>query len=141
MKSDRTRDYILHEGVVTALKGGQVEVRIERTPSCQGCQAAGLCKAAKGGTSLVTATFQGEEPRVGESVTVEASVGQGLRAALWAYVAPLLLLVAVLGLTVALTHNEGASALAGIGSVAVYYLALHRFGGRLFKGLSFRVRR
>ncbi|MCD8266496.1 MAG: SoxR reducing system RseC family protein [Prevotellaceae bacterium] len=141
MGSRLNQDHILHEGVVTAVRGKQAEVRIQRASSCDACQAAGLCKAAKSGARTVTASFQGEEPRLGESVTVEGSVGQGLRATLWAYVAPLLLLVVVLSACVALTLGEGASALVAIGAVAVYYVLLHYFGGRLFVGLSFRVRR
>ncbi len=118
-----------------------MEVRIERTSSCTACAAAGLCKAAKASSSLVTASFEGEQPRVGESVTVEGTVGQGLRATLWAYVVPLALLVVVLSVCVALLHNEGAAALVAICAVAVYYLLLHYCGGRLLRGLSFRVRR
>ncbi len=141
MSENRTNALVAHEGVVTSVKGREVEVLIRQTPACEACAAASLCHAAEGRRAVVSATCPaGEMPKTGDRVVLEGTVGQGLRATVWAYVVPLVLLVGVLGAGVALLHNEGAAALLAIAVVAVYYVALHFAGKQLLRRLSFEVK-
>ncbi len=77
---------------------------------------------------------------MGESVVVEGVVGQGLRAALLAYVMPLVLMVGVLAVSVSLLHSEVWSALLAVLSVIIYFAVLHLAVGRIRPSLSFVVK-
>ncbi|MCD8302118.1 MAG: SoxR reducing system RseC family protein [Prevotellaceae bacterium] len=141
MSENRANAAIVHEGVVTSVKGREVEVLIRQTSACAACAAASLCHAAEGRNTVISATCPaGEMPKAGDSVVLEGTVGQGLWATVWAYVVPLVLLVGVLSLGVALLHNEGVAALLAIAVVAVYYVALHFAGKQLRRRLSFEVK-
>ncbi len=77
---------------------------------------------------------------VGDEVELLCRGGQGLRAALWAYVLPLAVLVVVLLLGVSLLGSEVLAALVSLAAVAVYYVLLHFARHRLMRGLRFEVR-
>ncbi len=141
MKGNRSGSSTLHQGIVTHVNGSQAEVRIERAEACASCSAARLCGAGKRGGHTVSASCpEGLRLSAGDTVVVQCSERQGLRASLWAYAVPLALLVAVVWLAGALLHNEGLAALLAIVSLAVYYTALHYAGRGLFERLAFEVR-
>jgi positive regulator of sigma E activity len=76
---------------------------------------------------------------VGEEVMVAVHRKVGLWAVAVAYVAPLVVLVAVLAVASAVGLNENIAALGSLGGVAVYYLLLWAFGGRVTQKVSFTI--
>ncbi len=141
MSSNITHTTILHEGVVISVRGSQAEVLITRSSACEACAAASLCHSAQGRQTVVSATCEGGfVPFAGDHVVVEATVGQGLRATLMAYVVPLVLMVVVLALAIPLLGSEALAALVALVVLAVYYVALHFMGRRMCQSLSFIVK-
>ena len=77
--------------------------------------------------------------RVGEEVLLTGSVEMGLTA-VWAYGAPLLLLMAVLLATLQVTTDEPLAALMALASLAVYYGVLYLNKNRLTRKFSFTIK-
>lgn len=67
-------------------------------------------------------------------------VNLGLRATLWAYAVPVVLLMAVLMLTYSVTQSEGKSAVAAMLSLIPYYTILYLLRDRLQRTFSFRIK-
>ncbi len=133
---------ITHEGVVTAVRGGEVEVCVRRASACADCAAAALCHTMGNGEAVVCAKCaDGIAPEVGERVMVELPAGQGLRATALAYVMPLALLVGGLALGIVLFGNELVGALMALALTVAYFASLRLMGGRVGRGLGFVVRR
>ena len=78
--------------------------------------------------------------QVGQQVTVVGRLGLGLRATLWAYVVPLLLLMAVLLAVSQVTGSEGLGALMCLLALVPYYGALYLFRNRLQRTFQFQVK-
>ncbi len=131
---------ISHEGKVISVNGSQVDVIIMQTSACAACAAANICRAAQQKQATVSARCEGTVPSVGDSVVVEASVGQGMWAMVLAYVVPLVLLVGTLSVGVTAMGNEVMSALMALAVVALYYVALHFVSPRLDRRIAFMVR-
>lgn len=120
---------ISHAGVIEAIAGDCVKVRIVQTSACAACKVAGHCNAAEAKVKIVdvfccdTAKYT-----TGDAVTVWAEKNVANKALLLGFGLPLLLLLGVLLVVLYLTDNEGVAALAALGSLLPYYflLWLHR---------------
>ena len=77
--------------------------------------------------------------RVGQVVTIVGSIGLGLRATLWAYVLPLVLLMCVMIGVAHYTGSEGLAALVSLGSLIPYYILLYLLRGRLQQRFTFQI--
>ena len=134
-------EYIEHSGVMVEMNEGHTVVRILQNSACSGCSVAQLCKSSESQEKLVD--VYGSVPpgvEVGSSVLLAGTVQQSLRAVLWAYVFPLVLLVAALALLVSLTGNESLSALVVLALMAIYYFVLGKtMRNRFSRELSFRI--
>jgi positive regulator of sigma E activity len=76
---------------------------------------------------------------VGEEVMVAVHRKVGLWAVAVAYVAPLVVMVAVLIAAAVFGFDEGFAALGSLGGVAIYYILLWVFGGRISEKVSFTI--
>ena len=77
---------------------------------------------------------------VGEDVLLTGSLEMGLKAVWWAYIAPLLLLVAVLLVAAEASGSEPLAALSALAVLAVYYGLLYLNRGRLTRKFSFTIK-
>ena len=78
------------EGVVIDIKDGRASVLIMESGGCQGCQSGGSCKSAKGGRVL-EATNRARA-QVGQRVVVGIDAGAFMKASIFVYMTPVLLL-------------------------------------------------
>lgn len=76
---------------------------------------------------------------IGEEVQIIAQKKQMFTAVVWAYVLPLVLLFAGVGIGTMLTFTEVHSALLGLLAVAVYYVFLFAINKILSKSLEFKI--
>ena len=131
---------ISHKGKVLGVNGNEVSVEIISQSACSACHASGLCSMSEAVSKVVEVKVP--DPSVfspGETVDVFLAPSMGLRAVLAAYVAPLLILVALCtGLSYA-GLGELYAGLSGLGGVALYYLGLYLSGGRLAGEYTFTV--
>lgn len=100
-----------------------------------------LCNSSESKNKLVE-VYAGDalSYKVGEEVCLTGSLEMGLSAVWWAYLAPLVLLVAVLLAASKATENEPETALAALGSLAAYYAVLYFNRGKLARKFSFTIK-
>ena len=117
---------VSHEGVITKLTDTEVEVKIVSMSACAACHAKSACTMSDQAEKVLTVPKpEGQEFQLFQKVKVVMAVGQGNKAAILAYLVPLVLLVAVLFAALSLGAGEGLAALIGIASLVPYYLLLY----------------
>ena len=131
---------IRHEGIVDSIDGQNVIVRITQSSACGGCQARNICHAAESKDKLVEVhcTDAGSFT-AGQAVTVAGAESLGIKAVLWAFGLPLILLLAALAAAMAATGNERMAVLAALGILVPYYIVLFLLRDRLKKDFQFRI--
>ena len=97
------RNIASHDGVVKAVKNGNVEVEIESTSACASCAAHARCGFAESKNKTVAVpTDEWRSYDVGETVRVNIDESRGLLAVWIAYVLPaVLMLAAIVAMSVA----------------------------------------
>ena len=131
---------ISHSGVIESIEEGCVHVRIVQTSACAACKVAGYCNAAESKEKIIdvfcdsVAAYQ-----VGQQVVVSASGQVAVKALLWAFGVPFVLLMAVLLLVLLLTGNEGWAALSALATLVPYYVLLWLLRDKMREQLAFRI--
>ena len=114
---------ITHSGVIDSIEDGCIHVRIVQSSACAACKVASYCNAAESKEKIIDVfTDSVAEYTVGQPVVVSTSGSVAVKALLWGFGMPFIVLVAVLFATWMLTANEGLSALCAIAALAPYYL-------------------
>ena len=131
---------ICHSGIVERIDDGCVHVRIVQTSACAACKVAGYCNAAESKEKIIdvycdsVAAYQ-----VGQQVVVSTSGQVAVKALLWAFGVPFVLLMTVLVLVLLLTANEGLAALSALAALLPYYLVLWLLRNKMREQLAFRI--
>lgn len=132
---------IEHNGTVERIMSHTVVVSIAQETACAACSVASLCHSAdKEQKSIEIVTPEASKYEVGQSVTIVGEVGLGLRAVIWAYVVPILLVVGVLMFVSYLTAREGLAAVIALSSLIPYYIILYSLRGMLQRRFSFSLK-
>lgn len=130
---------IEHEGIVEQTYNDHVTVRILSQSACAACHAKGVCTAADMQEKTIDASSdQSFSP--GDRVTLIGESRLGLRAAWWAYIFPLILLLGTLFITYAITQNENLAGLLSLGILVPYYLIIKYFYSHFLKTFSFTIK-
>lgn len=132
---------IEHNGTVERIMSHTVVVSIAQETACAACFVASLCHSAdKEQKSIEIVTPEASKYEVGQPVTIVGEVGLGLRAVIWAYVVPILLVVGVLMFVSYLTAREGLAAVIALSSLVPYYIILYGLRGMLQRRFSFSLK-
>ena len=132
---------IEHRGVVESILPHTIVVSIAQETACAACAAATLCHSSdKQEKKMEIACQDSSSYRVGQEVTIVGSMGLGLRATLWAYIVPLVVLMAVLITASRLTGNEGLGAVIALLSLFPYYILLFLFRNKLQRRFQFQIK-
>ena len=135
-----TPQHIQHQGRVESIDANLVRVKIIANSACSSCASRKACGMSESTEKIIEVkTHAADEFSVGEQVMVSVRRKVGLWAVVVAYVAPLVVMVAVLVVTSLLGLDEGVSALGSIGGVALYYLLLWIFGGKVGEKVNFTI--
>lgn len=129
---------ISHSGIVESVADGCVKVRILQASACGACKVAGHCHAAEAKEKIVEvygSDFTRYTP--GQQVVVSTSGDVAGRALLLGFGVPFVVLVGVLVLVLALTGDEGLSALCALAALIPYYGVLYLFRDRIRRQLTF----
>lgn len=119
---------------------GVVSVRILQSSACSSCSAAHLCKSSETKEKIVDVyTSASDSYEIGQQVRIVGEVSQGLVATWWAYVLPLIVMLAAMIVFSQFTDNDALVALAAIGILFVYYLCLYFMRERFEKAFAFRI--
>lgn len=128
---------INHDGIIEALDGEHIKVRIVQTSACLHCKIASHCSSADSKEKVVDIwTKNAASYRVGQNVQVVMSGRLGLKAVFIAFVTPLIIAFALIIIVLQLTaadglypvsepYNQGLAALSGIVAFSIYYTILY----------------
>lgn len=122
---------IEHEGIVDQISDKSIRVKIMSMSACASCHAKGACTVADMEEKEVEVPLAGNY-KVGQRVMVTGSTAQGLQAAWWAYILPILLLLLTLFVSFSLTGNEALAGLLAL-VVLVPYFGLIKLSEKFMK--------
>ena len=132
---------IEHRGVVERVMSHGISVSIVQETACAACAAAALCHSSEKQQKMIDVpVVNAMNYRKGQEVTLVGEIGLGLRATLWAYAFPLVLLMVALMLGTRLTGSEGWGAMIGLFALVPYYIVLYMLRNKLQRTFSFRVK-
>lgn len=140
MKSPK--DQIKHIGTVLSKEGNVLHIKMLQSSACAGCHAAKLCQSSESKEKEVDVnTAEAGRYEVGEKVLLVGSVRQGLKATVWAYMIPIVILVLVLLVAVQSGMGEALSAIVALGSLVPYFFVLWLQRDRFSTWFSFEVQK
>ncbi len=133
-------DRVDHLGEVVKVSDGSVSVSIQRQSHCAGCKAQSICGMdTSASTELVIRTS--ETYKVGDRVCILMERSLGFQALLLGYVAPFVVVLAVLTVLIAFGISEGLAGLLSLATLVPYYTCLYLVRNRLANRFTFQVQR
>lgn len=137
MKNEET---ISHEGIVTKITDDELEIKILAQSACAACHAKSACGMGEQAEKILTvARPKGRDFALNQKVNVRMAIGQGNKAAVLAYLIPIVLLLAVLFVCLGLGMNEGLAALVSIIALVPYYIVLYLKRDQLKKRFEYSI--
>lgn len=134
------KEEISHTGRITGITPGITTVEIISESACASCHASALCGMGESKKKVVEVPTTLGNWEVGQEVLVNLRKSMGMKAVWVAYVAPLIVLFAVLLILLGAGVGELASGLSGLGAVAVYYIVVFLFRDRLKSEYVFYIK-
>ncbi len=132
---------IEHQGVIKNIADHKVSVLILQQSACSSCHAKGACTAADSKEKMVDIDDYTGKYKINDLVTVVGQKSMGYKAVLWAFVVPIIILVAILVISV--THwsfGEIEAALAAMLSLVPYYAILYALRNRMANSFKFTIK-
>lgn len=135
------RTTITHKGIIKQIDKTHVTVQIMQASACAVCEAKSLCHSAESKEKMIeveavdAASFQ-----VGQEVMLVGTLSQGLKAVVYAYILPLVLMLAVLFLAISYGLDEALSALCAIAVLIPYYIVIFLLRHHLSRKFSFTLK-
>ena len=137
MKNTET---ISHEGIVTKITDDELEIKILAQSACAACHAKSACGMGEQAEKILTVPRpKGQDFTINQKVNVKMAIGQGNKAAVLAYLIPIILLLVVLFVCLGLGLNEGLSALISIVALIPYYIVLYLRRDKLKKKFEYLI--
>lgn len=134
------QETISHEGIITKIDDELLEIKITALSACAACHAKSACTMSDKEEKVLTVPRpEGQKFELLQKVNVIMAVNQGNKAAVLAYLIPILLLLTVLFVCLGTGLGEGLSALISIGALVPYYLILYLRRNNLKKKFDYRI--
>lgn len=131
---------ISHEGIITKIDEGNIEIKILSKSACASCNIKGACNMSEMQEKIITIPAPKDKNlSIGQEVKISMGLGQANRAVIFAYVIPLIILVAMIFILSTLKIEEGLNALISIGTLIPYYLILFLFRNRLKRKFEYEI--
>lgn len=134
------RRSVEHRGIVERIDGNVVMVKVERQSACAGCHAKGLCGESGQERIIEVRTPYANEFQPTERVIVALErESMGFMSVVWAYILPLILLLAVLFSAHALGLDDGPAAMASLIATTAYYVVLYVLRRYIDRKIKFTI--
>lgn len=129
--------------VIKAASHDRAWVETIRTSACEGCASKDSCHAS--GKQMEVCAINDAGAKVGDRVVVSIGTGTLLKMSLLAYIFPVFALMVGAGICNALAPSLGvnpslAAALGGFGSLAIAFVIIRLFEGRIAQGEAYTPR-
>lgn len=130
-----------HTGTVVELMPNGVKVRVEQRAACAGCASQGSCtlSSEKKDEIITVACSTPTLFSVGETVKLVTTQKKLYTALFWAYVLPLIGLMASVVVCMQLYNNELIAAVSGLAFCALYVLVLFCLPKRITRPLQIEI--
>jgi len=139
----RQLDKVEHEGKIVDISEQYIRVEIVNKSACAACHAKGVCAASDEKIKFIEVPLSldtlADDYKVGDVVNVVMKGSLGLKAIWFAYVVPLIVLMASILVFSLLHFHEAAVGLLSVGVVALYYIGLFFFRNKLSKIFTFYI--
>lgn len=120
----------------------RVDVKMEVNSACAGCKAKEVCGSGESQERLVSAYADYPEIyKVGQEVTISIEQIMGVKAVIYSYVVPLVLMLVALAVCNSLQMAELAMGLTALGVCGLYYVGLFFFRNRLQREIVFSIKK
>ena len=134
-----SEDTISHEGIVTRITDDELEIKILAQSACASCHAKSACGMGEQAEKILTVPRpKDREFTLMQKVNVTMAVGQGNKAAILAYLVPIVLLAALF-ICLGVGLGEGWSALISIAALIPYYIVLYLKRDKLKRRFEYRI--
>lgn len=133
---------IEHKATVILVDGDRIDVEMIVEGACASCKSAKACGMGESRekiVSLVTATASSYQ--TGDEVMVSIEKKMGMKAATYAYIIPLFVMLVVLFVLFESGSPDTVAGLSALGSIVVYYIILYFFRHRIEKDIIFKLRK
>lgn len=135
------RTTITHKGKIKQIDKTRVQVQIMQASACSACEAKSLCHSAESKEKVIEVeTADASDFKVGQDVILVGTLSQGLKAVFYAYVIPLILMLAVLFLALTNGVDEPLSALLAVGILIPYYIVVYFLRHHFSRKFSFTLK-
>ncbi len=129
---------VTQPGVVAAVHGMVADIEIVQLGSCASCHVKSICAAGDGRRRLIQAPNR-HDLKSGDRVDISMPERYGWLGVAFAFVIPLILVVAVLFGTANIFGSEELGALVGIGALVPYYGGLYVLRRRFARIVRFEA--
>lgn len=135
------RTIITHKGRIKQIDKTCVQVQIMQASACSACEAKSLCHSAESKEKTIEVEVpDASDFEVGQEVILVGTLSQGLKAVFYAYVIPLILMLAVLFIALTNGVDEALSALMAIGILIPYYIVVYFLRHHFSRKFSFTLK-
>lgn len=132
---------VSHRGVITEIDRDVIRVNIIAESACSACHAKGFCTAADQKEKVIEAPNRTPNSfRIGDNVEVTIKKSLGLKAVLYGYFLPFLVMIITLITTYDLTGNQGIAGISALIVLVPCYLVLYLVRDKLRSQFQFEVR-
>lgn len=135
------KNKISHEGVIERFTSKGATVRIAQSSACHQCKIASACHSSEVKEKFidVTGLYEGRY-KVGDTVTVLAAESIGMKAVLYAFVMPIVIMLAFIFTTKFMGGSEILMGVVGIASLIPSYLILYLLRNHFEKTIIFYLK-
>lgn len=130
---------VLHDGVVQQVSDNKITVVIINASACSSCHAKGACLASDMKEKEIDIVRFSGEYHIGQHVNVVGTASQGMKAVLFGYLLPFLLVLTTLFISIILTKNEALAGLLSLLILIPYYGILYFFRGYIKRSFEFEI--
>ena len=131
---------IAHDGVVVAVNGDSVSVRIVRTSACVSCKVSGLCnKTESREMNVKVRGMRVSDFKEGDNVVVTIKASMARMAVVYGFGFPLLIMLLSFIIAKTFCKDDLITSVVSLGMVAVYYVVLYLLRDRLDEKFLFEI--
>lgn len=132
---------IQHSGIVDHIDGNKIFVKITQQSACAGCHARSMCMASDSKEKMVEVIDYSGLLKQNDPVIICGRSSMGLQAVFFAFVIPLILVVAAIIVGLQLQWGEGLSAFVGLSLLVPYYFVIYLLRDKLKKQFVFTLKK
>lgn len=132
---------IKHSGIIEAIDGEYVRVRILQTSACAQCKIAGHCNSSESKEKMIDVYNVSDTSRlkVGDEIIVTASTRMAVSALIIGFGLSLIVLIAVIIIVRFMTSDEIMAALCGLATLVPYYILVWLVREKLRVRMAFEI--